>query len=80
MYNGRVFASTFAGESCAFGQSTVAGGWSSQFAQHPELTGANAVHFVPSFFVDPSQFNAFTDVMDGAFGVSLIALSPGAIT
>ncbi|KII86874.1 glycoside hydrolase family 71 protein [Plicaturopsis crispa FD-325 SS-3] len=66
-YGGSVFASTFAGESCTFGQSSVPQGWSSQFTKHPELSGQNAVHFVPSFFVDPATFNTFADVMDGDF-------------
>ncbi|OBZ69002.1 Glucan endo-1,3-alpha-glucosidase agn1 [Grifola frondosa] len=65
--NGKVFASTFAGESCQFGQDTVADGWRSQFTQHPDLTGQNAVFFVPSFFVDPSTFPTFTGVMDGDY-------------
>ncbi|EPQ54502.1 glycoside hydrolase [Gloeophyllum trabeum ATCC 11539] len=66
-YDGKVFASTFAGESCKFGQGSVAQGWSSQFTQHPDLTGANAVYFAPSFFVDPSTFGTFNGVMDGDF-------------
>ncbi|KAI0061704.1 glycoside hydrolase [Artomyces pyxidatus] len=66
IYNNRVFASTFSGESCQFGQDSVAAGWSSQFTQHPDLTGQNAVWFVPSFFVDPSTFGTFNNVMDGA--------------
>ncbi|KAH7909032.1 glycoside hydrolase family 71 protein [Hygrophoropsis aurantiaca] len=67
IYNGRVFASTFAGESCTFGQSSVSKGWSTQFTKHPALTGSNAVYFMPSFFVSPSDFSTFGDVMDGAF-------------
>ncbi|KAI0310822.1 glycoside hydrolase family 71 protein [Amylostereum chailletii] len=66
IYKGRVFASTFAGQTCTFGQSSVAEGWSSQFTRHPDLTGQNAVFFVPSFFVDPNTFSTFNDVMDGA--------------
>ncbi|TFY66719.1 hypothetical protein EVG20_g4369 [Dentipellis fragilis] len=65
IYNGRVFASTFSGESCAFGQSSPAAGWSSQFTQHPDLSGQNAVWFVPAFFVDPNTFGTFNNVMDG---------------
>ncbi|KAJ3486672.1 hypothetical protein NLI96_g4080 [Meripilus lineatus] len=65
-YEGRVFASTFAGENCQFGQGSTAQGWKSQFIQHPDLQGQNAVYFVPSFFVDPATFNQFNDVMDGA--------------
>ncbi|KAI0345808.1 glycoside hydrolase [Trametopsis cervina] len=64
-YNGRSFASTFAGESCAFGQDNVADGWKTQFTQHPELSGANAVHFVPSFFVDPATFGQYSGAANG---------------
>ncbi|PSR74813.1 hypothetical protein PHLCEN_2v9527 [Hermanssonia centrifuga] len=65
--NNRAFASTFAGESCSFGQGSVPQGWSSQFTQHPDLSGANAVHFVPSFFVDPATFGQYNGAMHGAF-------------
>lgn len=65
MYNGRVYASTFAGESCTFGQGSAVAGWKSQFIQ--QLTGTNAVHFVPSFFIDPSAFNTYNGVIDGMF-------------
>ncbi|KAG1742365.1 glycoside hydrolase family 71 protein [Suillus paluster] len=65
LYNGRVFASTFSGETCTFGQGSVASGWSTQFVQ--QLTGSSAVHFVPSFFIDPSQFNTYSSVIDGMF-------------
>ncbi|KIJ64429.1 glycoside hydrolase family 71 protein [Hydnomerulius pinastri MD-312] len=65
IYNGRVFASTFAGESCKFGQTSVQAGWSTQFIQ--QLSGTNAVHFVPSFFVDPSDFQSFNGAIDGIF-------------
>ncbi|KAJ7459880.1 glycoside hydrolase [Mycena latifolia] len=63
--NGRAFVSTFAGESCTFGQDSVADGWRSQFAQHPELQGK--INFVPSFFIDPAKFTDFGGVMDGDF-------------
>ncbi|KAL1677782.1 glycoside hydrolase family 71 protein [Schizophyllum commune] len=63
--NDRVFVSTFSGETCNFGQGSVADGWKSQFYQHPELAGK--IHFVPSFFVDPAQFSQFADIMDGDF-------------
>ncbi|KAJ6613323.1 glycoside hydrolase [Mycena sp. CBHHK59/15] len=64
-FNGRAFVSTFAGESCKFGQGSVAEGWRSQFAQHPDLQGT--IHFVPSFFIDPATFTDFSGVMDGGF-------------
>ncbi|KAN0087472.1 glycoside hydrolase family 71 protein [Tylopilus felleus] len=65
IYNGRVFASAFSGESCQFGQSSVQSGWQTQFLQ--QLTGKNAVFFVPSFFVDTSDFQSFNGVANGMF-------------
>ncbi|KAJ8593966.1 glycoside hydrolase [Rhizopogon salebrosus TDB-379] len=65
IYNGAVFASTFSGESCTFGQGSVSSGWSTQFVQ--QLSGSSALHFVPSFFVDPSQFGTYSGVIDGMF-------------
>ncbi|KAG2344532.1 hypothetical protein BDR05DRAFT_1059061 [Suillus weaverae] len=58
-------ALTFSGETCTFGQGSVASGWSTQFVQ--QVTGSSTVHFVPSFFVDPSQFNTYSGVIDGVF-------------
>ena len=58
-YNGKVFVSTFAGDQCAFGQGSVTQGWKSQFID--QLTGPNAVFFVPSFFVDPEAVSARDD-------------------
>jgi glucan endo-1,3-alpha-glucosidase len=70
IYNGRVFASTFSGESCQFGQGSVQSGWSTQFLQ--QLSGQNAVYFVPSFFVATSAFQSFTGVINGMFNVRVI--------
>lgn len=68
--NGKAFVSTFAGESCTFGQSSVAAGWSSQFRNHPSLVGDYAVWFSPSFFVDPATYSSnLGSVLDGAFSV-----------
>lgn len=66
--NGRVFASTFSGETCTFGQGSVQQGWQSQFVS--QLTGANAVNFVPSFFVDTSTFGQYDGIINGMFNVS----------
>ncbi|KAJ6559169.1 glycoside hydrolase [Mycena vulgaris] len=63
--NGRAFVSTFAGESCTFGQASVAEGWRTQFTQNPDIQGQ--IHFVPSFFIDPQRFTEFGGVMDGDF-------------
>ncbi|KAI0354941.1 glycoside hydrolase [Trametes cingulata] len=63
--DGKAFVSTFAGESCTFGQADVPTGWRTQFTQHPDTAGK--IHFVPSFFIDPAQFNTFSGVMDGDF-------------
>jgi hypothetical protein len=61
-------APTFSGETCTFGQGSVPSGWSAQFVQ--QWTGSSAVHFVPSFFVDTSQFNTYSGVINGMFNVS----------
>lgn len=73
--NDKAFVSTFAGETCTFGQGSVGAGWASQFKNHPGLSGENAIHFSPSFFVDPARYaSQFGDVLDGAFSVSEISL------
>ncbi|PCH40092.1 glycoside hydrolase family 71 protein [Wolfiporia cocos MD-104 SS10] len=75
--DGQVFASTFSGSDCTFGQGSAAEGWQTQFLD--QLTGANAVHFVPSFFVDPSTFTQYDGVMNGALnwnGAWPVSLTP----
>jgi glucan endo-1,3-alpha-glucosidase len=62
--------STFAGESCTFGQGSAPKGWKNEFAGHPDLKGK--IYFVPSFFIDPVKFGDFRDVMDGDFNVRLL--------
>ncbi|KZT20315.1 glycoside hydrolase family 71 protein [Neolentinus lepideus HHB14362 ss-1] len=64
-YDNLVFVSTFSGETCTFGQGSVSQGWQTQFIDN--LSGANAVYFVPSFFVDPTTFSTYNSVMNGAF-------------
>lgn len=59
--------STFAGESCFFGEQDVFTGWENQFTQHPDLAGK--IHFVPSFFIDIQKFQNFSNVLDGDFNV-----------
>jgi glucan endo-1,3-alpha-glucosidase len=66
-FNGKIFASTFAGETCTFGAGSTEDGWKQQFTD--QLTGVNAATFVPSFFMDPARFKSF-QAMDGAFNVS----------
>lgn len=73
-YASRAFVSTFSGESCKFGQASVPDGWTSHFSQHPDLNGK--IYFVPAFFIDPSTFTDFADVMDGDFNVRSPYLSP----
>ncbi|KAF8608383.1 glycoside hydrolase [Ceratobasidium sp. AG-I] len=63
-FNGKIFASTFAGETCTFGARSTEQGWKEQFAD--QLVGENATTFVPSFFMDPVRFKSF-QAMDGAF-------------
>ena len=62
--NGAVLVSTFAGESCTFGASTVNQGWINTLK-----TNLVPTYFVPSFFVDPATFSTYS-VIDGAFNVS----------
>ena len=64
-YNGNVFASTFAGDTCTFGSDSPTDGWKSQFID--QLTGDNKVHFVPAFFSDPNSFKDFDNVIDGVY-------------
>ncbi|OJT03884.1 Glucan endo-1,3-alpha-glucosidase agn1 [Trametes pubescens] len=63
--DGKPLVSTFAGESCTFGEADVFTGWNKQFTQHPDIAGK--IHFIPSFFIDIQQFHNFKDVMDGDF-------------
>ena len=69
-WHGDVFVSTFSGSDCTFGQNSSAEGWKTEFID--KLTGENAVHFVPSFFVDPSTFSDYDGVMDGDFNVGCL--------
>lgn len=62
--NGSVFVSTFSGESCTFGASSVNQGWINTIK-----TNLTSTYFMPSFFVDPATFKNYP-VMDGAFNVS----------
>lgn len=64
-YDNRVFASTFAGEKCSFGQGSAQDGWKSQF--YSQLNGQ--VFFVPALFADPGSFGSWSGAMDGAFTV-----------
>lgn len=83
LVDGKVFASTFSGSDCTFGQANAQQGWQTQFID--QLTGSNAVHFVPSFFVDPTTFSEFDGVMNGAFNwnggwpISLTTTSVGSV-
>ncbi|PFH54084.1 glycoside hydrolase family 71 protein [Amanita thiersii Skay4041] len=61
----RAVISTFAGESCTFGQDSPASGWRTQFVRHPDLNGQ--IYFIPAFFIDPNKFGEFQDVMNGDF-------------
>ena len=63
-YNGQALVSTFAGESCTFGAGSVAEGWQSEFTSK-----LSNVLFVPSFMVDPSTFNTYSQAAHGQFNV-----------
>ncbi|GJE97162.1 glycoside hydrolase family 71 protein [Phanerochaete sordida] len=66
-YNGRTFASTFAGDTCQFGQDSVVDGWKTQFTQHPDVLNAGGVTFVPAFFSDPATFGGLSGAVHGMF-------------
>lgn len=59
-----MYLSTFSGESCTFGQSSVVQGW--QSAVTSQLTGSQSVYFVPFFSVDPATFSDYAGLIDGA--------------
>lgn len=73
-YDSLPVVSTFAGERCSFGQSNLNDAWN--FAIKSPFP---ASRFIPSFFVDPSQFSSLP-VMDGAFNVSSSTVSLAART
>ncbi|KAJ7099747.1 glycoside hydrolase family 71 protein [Mycena epipterygia] len=60
-FEGKMLISTFSGEKCQFGQSTVDAGWTSAIK-----TGMPPVHFIPAFFVDSSTIGSYPS-SDGLF-------------
>ncbi|KAJ7849581.1 glycoside hydrolase family 71 protein [Mycena leptocephala] len=60
-FDGKMLITTFSGEKCTFGQSSVDAGWTSAVK-----TGVPPVHFIPAFFVDPATFSTYQSA-DGAF-------------
>lgn len=60
----QVYLSTFAGETCTFGQGSVVAGWKN--AVISQLTGSQSVYFVPFFSVDPATFSSYSGVINGA--------------
>ncbi|KDQ19482.1 glycoside hydrolase family 71 protein [Botryobasidium botryosum FD-172 SS1] len=59
---GKVLVTTFAGESCSFGQGGLNNAWN-----YAVKNGVNAaITFIPSFMIDPGQFGGLS-VMDGDF-------------
>ena len=62
-YNRKMFVSTFSGQDCRFGTSSLNEGWANAVKKGPDI------HFVPAFFNNPAEFRGMT-VMDGAFNVS----------
>ena len=68
-YNGRVFLSTFSGDQCTFGQSgSTENAWQTQVFN--QLTGGNAVYFVPSFFIASNTFSQWSNIANGMFNVN----------
>ncbi|KAI9511468.1 glycoside hydrolase family 71 protein [Russula earlei] len=63
MYQGRALVSTFAGDQCTFGQTSLAGGWS---VARSILETVCPVHFIPAFFIDPTRYPTLSCI-DGIF-------------
>ncbi|KAJ6617520.1 glycoside hydrolase [Mycena sp. CBHHK59/15] len=61
-FNGRPLISPFSGQDCTFGRQNFNAGWTYAI----NSTASELIHFIPSFFVDPTTFPGAT-VMDGAF-------------
>jgi len=60
-FDGKMLITTFSGEACSFGQSSVDAGWKAAVK-----TGMPPVHFIPAFLGDPSTFSTYQSP-DGAF-------------
>jgi hypothetical protein len=69
-FNGKMLISTFSGEKCTFGQSSVDAGWMTAVK-----TGLPPVHFIPFFPVEPGTFGSYKSI-DGAFNASIPSFSP----
>ncbi|KAL6305085.1 glycoside hydrolase family 71 protein [Sparassis latifolia] len=63
LHHGKVFISTFAGESNLFGHTDLNHAWKFVKSTLEEIA---PVHFVPSFFIDPARYPHIT-AMDGYF-------------
>ncbi|KAI0339342.1 hypothetical protein BDW22DRAFT_1361896 [Trametopsis cervina] len=63
LINNSIFVSTFSGQSCKFGQSSVNTGWAYAVKNQASLP----VYFVPAWFIDPATFPQYS-VLDGVFG------------
>jgi len=64
LYKDKVLVSSFAGENCNFGQSSVTAGWA---YTKDLLTAQNtSIYLMPAIFSDPAGFKAL-DWMDGEF-------------
>jgi glucan endo-1,3-alpha-glucosidase len=67
-FKGNPLVSTFGGQGCYFGQSTVNEGWRRVLKRD-----LPAVHFLASFFMDPGIYGSMNSA-DGAFSVSQASL------
>ncbi|KAK0458149.1 glycoside hydrolase family 71 protein [Desarmillaria tabescens] len=63
LFDSKMLVSTFSGEHCLFGTKNLDQAW--QFAVKHDFP--EDIHFVPSFFVDPSQISGL-QAIDGIFG------------
>ena len=72
-FKGSALVSTFGGQGCYFGQTTVNEGWRRVLKR-----GLPAVHFLASFFMDPGIYGSM-DSADGAFSVSFVVRYEGGL-
>ena len=85
IYKDKVLVTTFAGQDCLFGCSSLEEGWACVKAALEDITPVgrtpstmtgpeliiivHQVHLIPSFFIDPRRYPSFS-TMDGYFNVS----------
>ncbi|KAI0067615.1 glycoside hydrolase family 71 protein [Artomyces pyxidatus] len=78
LYDGKVLVSTFAGNQCKFGTSSLNKAWAAVKAQLQRIV---PIHLVPAFFIDPTSYPSLSSVegifhWNGGWPIHLTAESP----